>query len=159
MGIASFIQSRRDAAELGEGVWRRVHDRFRRGLDRFHQILELVPDARVRETAVPLANDLADLLPRVRAVAMRAQELAPSATTDVPASPDGRWSELQRALSRAGNSVAQCAEALAMTRCPGSGSAQAGGEAVRRRVAAVVEQVEVAEALLPDRDRAVAPTG
>ena len=31
-------QAKHDDAELGKGVWRRVHDRFRRGLDRFHQM-------------------------------------------------------------------------------------------------------------------------
>lgn len=66
MGIKDFLQSRRDDAELGKGLWRRAHDRFVRGLDRFHQILERVPAGPTLEELVPLANDLADLLPRVR---------------------------------------------------------------------------------------------
>ncbi|WP_420066402.1 dehydrogenase [Rothia kristinae] len=154
MGLTTFLQARRDAAELGEGVWRRAHDRFRRGLDRFHQILERLPEGEVLEQTIPLANELADLLPRVRAVAAAAQAAAPSSSTDVPASRDGRWSELHRALSKAGNAVAQCAEALAMMRCGGacaSGCAKA--DAVSRRVAAVVEQVAAAEALLPGREQ------
>ena len=30
--------------DLGTGLWRRAHDRYVRGLDRFHQILEGVDD-------------------------------------------------------------------------------------------------------------------
>ncbi len=41
-------QGRRDDAELGKGVWRRTHDRFRRGLDRFHQMLEGVEEEALR---------------------------------------------------------------------------------------------------------------
>lgn len=37
-------QGRRDDTELGQGVWRRAHDRFRRGLDRVHQMLEGVEE-------------------------------------------------------------------------------------------------------------------
>ena len=40
MGLKSYLQSRRDDAELGKGIWRRSHDRFIRGIDRFHQVLE-----------------------------------------------------------------------------------------------------------------------
>ena len=28
MGLKSYLQSRRDDAELGKGIWRRSHDRF-----------------------------------------------------------------------------------------------------------------------------------
>ena len=31
MGLKSYLQSRRDDAELGKGIWRRSHDRFIRG--------------------------------------------------------------------------------------------------------------------------------
>lgn len=150
MGLKDFVQGRRDAAELGQGVWRRVHDRFRRGLDRFHQILERVPDDAALDSLVPAANRLADLLPEVRRIAVDAQRMAPSASTDVPASPDGRWSELHRALSKSGNSLALCAEALAMMRCTGecaTGSC-AGLASVERRVEAVEEQVAEAARLL-----------
>ena len=36
VGIKNFLQSRRDDAELGRGLWRRAHDRFIRVVDRFH---------------------------------------------------------------------------------------------------------------------------
>ena len=76
MGLKSYLQSRRDDAELGKGIWRRSHDRFIRGIDRFHQVLERLAatdsSASMIELVVPDANALADLIPRVRAVAMEA---------------------------------------------------------------------------------------
>lgn len=149
MGLKEFVQGRRDAADMGQGVWRRAHDRFRRGLDRFHQILERVDDEASLDSLIPSANRLADLLPEVRAIATGAQRLAPSDSTDVPASREGHYADLHRALSRAGNSLALCAEALAMMRCDGScpeGCSRT--ESVERRVVTVEEQVAEAARLL-----------
>lgn len=149
MGLKDFLQKRRDEAELGTGIWRRSHDRFVRGLDRFHQILERIHDEETVELIVEDANTLADLLPRIRAVAAAAQELAPSDGSDIPASPHGTYSDLNRALAKAGNAVALCAEALAMTRCAGNCTLQCQRKiTVGRRVEAVAEQVEIAEALV-----------
>ncbi|MFW0109252.1 dehydrogenase [Rothia sp. CCM 9418] len=149
MSLKDFLQGRRNDAELGQGIWRRAHDRFNRGIDRFHQILEKLPDDGTLELVVPEANALADLLPRVRTIAARAQQLAPSNSTDIPASPSGIYSELHRCLSRAGNSVALCAEALAMVRCAGSCEFQCNRqEIVMRRVETVREHIERAEELL-----------
>lgn len=114
--FSDYRATRRDERELGEGVWRRAHDRFKRGLDRYHQILESVRDPELRAAAVPVANDLADLLPRVRAVCMEAHVRAPSRSQDIPHSTDGYLSDVHRQLSRAGNSMAQAAEALTMAR-------------------------------------------
>ena len=103
MGLKSYLQSRRDDAELGKGIWRRSHDRFIRGIDRFHQVLERLAatdsSAPMIELIVPDANALADLIPRVRAVAMEAHRLAPS-DGDIPASPFGTYSDLNRARMR-----------------------------------------------------------
>lgn len=149
MGIKDFLQSRRDDAELGKGLWRRAHDRFVRGLDRFHQILERVPAGPTLEELVPLANDLADLLPRVRAIATEAHKLAPSESTDIPASPTGVYSNLHRSLSKAGNALALCAEALAMTRCTGDCAGTcARTETIARRVITVQAHITEAEAHL-----------
>lgn len=149
MGIKDFLQSRRDDAELGTGLWRRAHDRFVRGLDRFHQILERMPATDTLEHLIPVANDLADLLPRVRFVAAQAQNIAPSNGTDVPASPTGVYSDLHRSLSKASNSLALCAEALAMTRCAGTCEQSCDRETVvSRRVQTVVQHIETAEELL-----------
>lgn len=155
MGIKDLLQKRRDDAQLGQGLWRRNHDRFVRGLDRFHQILERMPNDEMVELMVPEANELADLLPRVRAIAEAAQKLAPSDGTDIPYSPHGYYSDLNRALSKAGNSLALCAEALAMVRCSGECAANCTSKiSVGRRVATVTQHVEDAEALIT---RAAAP--
>ncbi|GEC99967.1 hypothetical protein KVA01_21220 [Kocuria varians] len=114
--FGDYRATRRDERELGEGVWRRAHDRFKRGLDRYHQILESVHDPELRAVAVPVANELAELLPRVRAVCTEAHFRAPSQTQDIPHSTDGYLSDVHRQLSRAGNSMAQTAEALTMAR-------------------------------------------
>lgn len=149
MGIKDFLQSRRDDAEMGQGLWRRAHDRFVRGLDRFHQILERVPAGPTLEEIVPIANELADLLPRVRALAVEAHRLAPSESQDIPASPTGAYSDLHRALSRAGNALALTAEALAMTRCAGDCLASCTRtENIARRVETVRQHILDAEAHL-----------
>ena len=152
MGLKSFLQSRRDDAELGKGIWRRSHDRFIRGIDRFHQVLERLAatessDSMI-ELIVPDANTLADLIPRVRAVAMEAHRLAPS-DGDIPASPHGTYSDLNRALSKAGNALALCAEALAMARCFGRCATGCDRQVtVHRRVETVVQHIEEAERII-----------
>ena len=108
MGLKSYLQSRRDDAELGKGIWRRSHDRFIRGIDR----------------------------------------LAPS-DGDIPASPFGTYSDLNRALSKAGNAVALCAEALAMARCFGNCATGCDRQvSVHRRVETVIQHIEDAERLI-----------
>ncbi|NVM95607.1 hypothetical protein [Arthrobacter wenxiniae] len=117
-------QGRRDDAELGKGVWRRAHDRFRRGLDRFHQMLEGVEEeARNAPSAgddyaalVPVANALAELLPLVRGIAARAHAVAPSEGMEIPTGTGGYLNDVHRELSRAGNALAAAAEAVAMVR-------------------------------------------
>ena len=59
-------QGRRDDAELGKGLWRRAHDRFNRGLDRYHQVPEGVEDEALYGELVEIANQLSALAPRVR---------------------------------------------------------------------------------------------
>ncbi|MBM7051559.1 MULTISPECIES: dehydrogenase [unclassified Rothia (in: high G+C Gram-positive bacteria)] len=149
MGFKGYLQKRRDDADLGQGLWRRNHDRFVRGLDRFHQILERMPSEQMIDLMVPEANALADLLPRVRAVAEQAHRLAPSDGADIPYSPNGTYSDLNRSLSKAGNSLALCAEALAMMRCSGECSLNCAGKiSVARRVTTVEEHVAAAEVLV-----------
>ncbi|MBW4094849.1 MAG: hypothetical protein HIU81_05400 [Acidobacteria bacterium] len=143
MGFFSAVrQGRRDDAELGKGVWRRAHDRYTRGLDRFHQMLEGVTDGATLDQLVPLANELADTLPRVRALCVRAQHLAPSTGLDIPASANGSLNQLHRALSRSGNALAMAAEAVAMVRL---GAAEVA--AVERRTQTVLDHVAEAETI------------
>lgn len=153
--LRDYRSARRDDQELGRGVWRRAHDRFQRGLDRYHQMLEAVTDPTLRAGAIPVANDLADLLPRVRAVCMEAHRRAPSQTQDIPASKDGYLSDVHRMLSRGGNAMAQTAESLTMARfaapAPEDGRETKSDprvQGIERRAASVHEYVEQAEALL-----------
>jgi hypothetical protein len=141
--FAAAWQGRRDDAELGQGVWRRAHDRFVRGLDRFHQMLEGVDEGPLYDSLVPLANSLAELLPRVRSVCASAQAIAPSSGSDIPASDGAYLNEVHRELSRAGNALAAAAEAVAMARLAAGPFA-----AVERRSQTVLAHVTEAERLL-----------
>ena len=129
-----------DDVELGKGLWRRAHDRFHRGLDRFHQVLEGVEDDQLYGELLEIANELAALLPRVRAVCMEAQRRAPSDGLDIPAA----LSNVHRSLSKAGNSLATTAEAAAMLRLA-VGPVPVGAASVHRRAEAVFQQVDDAE--------------
>ena len=135
-------QSRRDDAELGDGVWRRAHDRFRRGLDRFHQILEGIQDNDLYNRMLPVGDELADLLPRIRTVCMTAQRTVPSNGMEIP----GALLACHRCLTRAGTSLATAAEALALARLAPSSGLEAAVVNVRRRADAVLECVGEAEA-------------
>ncbi|PYI69877.1 hypothetical protein CVV68_01915 [Arthrobacter livingstonensis] len=168
--LGASRQGRRDDAELGKGVWRRAHDRFRRGLDRFHQMLEGVADdaahpapaaeagqdqgqpgarpvgngpAENYAALVPIANALADLLPVVRTIAAQAHAIAPSEGMEIPTGTGGYLNDVHRELSRAGNALATAAEAAAMVRL---GAGEVSG--VERRAGLVHEHVNRAAELL-----------
>lgn len=141
MGFFSAArQGRKDDAELGKGLWRRAHDRFTRGLDRYHQILEGVQDEALYAELLGIANELTELSGRVRRICVEAQRLAPSEGLDIP----GTLAGVHRALSTAGNSLATTAEAAAMLRLA-AGPVPAGAESVRRRARMVLEHVNDAE--------------
>lgn len=141
--FAAARQGRKDDVELGKGVWRRAHDRFTRGLDRYYQMLEGVEDDAIYNELVTVANELAALLPRIRVVCTQAQLMLPSSGQNIP----GAMTAVHRALSRSGNSLAAAAEAAAMSRLEGErwGIASAGLENVRRRAELVREDVAEAE--------------
>lgn len=141
--IKSALTGRRDDAELGKGLWRRAHDRFRRGLDRYHQVLAGIDDDALYSELVVIADGLAGLLPRVRAVCVEAQRRSPSEGLDVP----GDYAAVHRALSRAGNALATTAEAAAMLRLA-VGPVPVGALSVQRRAATVLEHVQEAEELM-----------
>lgn len=141
MGLfAAARQGRKDDTELGKGLWRRAHDRFTRGLDRYHQVLEGVEDEQLYAELVEVANELAGLVARVRAVCVEAQRRAPSDGLDIP----GALAGVHRSLSKAGNSLATTAEAAAMLRLA-VGPVPVGAVSVRRRAESVLEQVADAE--------------
>jgi hypothetical protein len=147
--FAAARQGRKDDSELGTGVWRRAHDRFRRSLDRYHQILEGIEDDALHNELVGIADELGGMLPRVRSLCVRAQAVAPSSGLDIP----GALLQVHRALSRAGNTLATTAEAAAMTRLDGErwGIASSGIDNVRRRAQLVTDDVDEAERAMPRR--------
>jgi hypothetical protein len=104
-----------------------------------------VDDDQLYNELVEIANELAALLPRVRAVCVEAQKRAPSDGLDVP----GALAGVHRALSKAGNSLATTAEAAAMLRLA-VGPVPVGALSVQRRADAVFEQVADAERLLAE---------
>ena len=77
-------QARRDDKDLGKGIWRRAHDRFRRALERYHQVLEGVQDDGLYGELLPIANQMAGLLPRVRNCCVAAQSIHPTDGLDIP---------------------------------------------------------------------------
>ena len=105
----------RRADPLGDGVWRRAHDRFRRAVDRYHQVIEPVPDGAVRDRLEQAGTGLAAQLDVVHELCRRAQSQAPSASFEIPGA-GGLGSDLHRRLSRSGNLAAQAAESAAMAR-------------------------------------------
>ncbi|XAS64573.1 hypothetical protein ACOM2C_15405 [Pseudarthrobacter sp. So.54] len=146
MGFFSAArQGRKDDVELGKGLWRRAHDRFIRGLDRYHQILEGVEDEALYVDLLAIADDLSALSGRVRDICVEAQRRSPSDGLDIP----GRLAGVHRALSTAGNSLATTAEAAAMLRLA-LPPAPAGAESVRRRAQTVAEHVNDAERRLAE---------
>lgn len=138
-------QGKQDDAELGKGLWRRAYDRFTRGLDRYHQVLEGVEDEELYAELVDIANQLSGLAVRVRLICVEAQRRSPSEGLDIPHALAG----VHRSLSTAGNSLATTAEAAAMLRLA-VGPVPAGAESVRRRAESVMEQVRNAESRLAE---------
>lgn len=149
MGFFSAArQGRKDDAELGRGLWRRAHDRFVRGLDRYHQVLEGVEDEALYAELVEVANELSALAGRVRQICMEAQRRSPSDGLDIP----GALAGVHRSLSTAGNALAMTAEAAAMLRLA-VGPVPVGAASVRRRAESVVEHIDDAERRLAEAAR------
>ncbi|MFZ5872212.1 MAG: hypothetical protein ACOYXW_16995 [Actinomycetota bacterium] len=136
---------RRRPDPLGDGVWRHAHDRFRRAVDRYHQMLEQVPPGQVRDRLEVAGAALAGALDDVHRLCAHAQGRAPSTGLDVPGGPDGSAPELHRRLTRAAGLAAQAAEAAAMARVALRSGAGADPEA---RVAAAERSVAGVRALL-----------
>jgi hypothetical protein len=142
-------QGRKDDAELGKGLWRRANDRFIRGLDRYHQVLEGVEDDALYAELVDIANELSGLALRVRLICVEAQRRSPSDSLDIP----GALAGVHRSLSTAGNSLATTAEAVAMLRLA-VGPVPAGAESVRRRAESVLDHIRDAERRLAEASAA-----
>jgi hypothetical protein len=143
---------RRAPDPLGDGVWRRAHDRFRRAVDRYHQVLEQVPAGEARQQLERTGADLAGRLDDVRALCLHAQQLAPSAGDNVPGGHGGVLLDVHRALTRAATLAAQAGEAVTLTvvtlRSQQPGEAANGAAGAARAAAQAAHQIERAETMM-----------
>lgn len=140
MGLFSALRgSRSEDRELGLGLWRVDHDRFRRAIDRFHQVLEGTEDDALYALLLPQADRLGELVDRVRTVCARGHREHPVDGSDVP----GAVEPVHRALSRAANDAATAAQAAAMSRFESDPAAVLA--TVARRVDTVEARVSEAE--------------
>lgn len=105
-------RARRLEKELGKGLWRQAHDRYVRGLDRYHQVIEGVEDDETYSQLVVIGDELADQLDTVHELCREAESSHPSQGLQVP----GGATKLHSSLSRAANHLATTAEAAAMVR-------------------------------------------
>jgi hypothetical protein len=103
---------RRRPDPLGTGVWRRAHARFRRAVDRYHQLLERVPPGAVHDRLHMTGARLAVSVDEVRSLCVAAQALAPSDGDDVPGGQGGALLDAHRALGRGATLAAQASETV-----------------------------------------------
>jgi hypothetical protein len=105
-------RARRLERELGKGLWRQAYDRYIRGLDRYHQVIEGVADDQTYNALVHIGDELAEQLDEIYRLCRTAQAQHPADGLHVP----GRAVALHSSLSRAANHLATTAEAAAMVR-------------------------------------------
>ncbi|MEF9981616.1 MULTISPECIES: hypothetical protein [Micrococcaceae] len=145
MAFFSRLRAERAAArELGEGVWRRAHDRFQRSLDRVFQVVEGINDDQVYNQLVREANEMAVLLPTVRQLCCAAHRITPSNDDTIPQ----LTSAAHRSLTKAANDLATTAQVVAMMRMQAEAGKPIDIEAVRHRAMLVKEDVSRAVQLL-----------
>ncbi|MFJ2619668.1 hypothetical protein [Glutamicibacter sp. NPDC087344] len=145
MAFFSRLRAQRAAnRELGEGVWRRAHDRFTRSLDRVFQVLEGVGDVEIYNQLVKPANDMAELLPLVRQLCADAQRLTPSEDEVIPQA----TASVHRSLTKSANDLATTAQVIAMMRMQAEAGAPINILSVEHRAQIVKEDVNKAAQLL-----------
>lgn len=101
---------RKDTKDLGEGVWRSDYWRFRRAVDRMHQVLEQAQADDAYHVILTYADEVGDHLERVREVSRRAQAAFPSSGDHVPAAA----MDVHHALTKAATHAATLAQSAAM---------------------------------------------
>ncbi len=117
MGLLDFIRTPRiGPGPLGNGVWRRVHDRFTRAVRRFRAVIDAVPSRPVRVELLEIADQLDESLLIVREACERAQAAAPSDGPDVPLGPGDVYLDVHRRIARAATLCARASESAMMAR-------------------------------------------
>ncbi|GGL98521.1 hypothetical protein [Glutamicibacter protophormiae] len=145
MAFFSRLRAQRAAnRELGEGVWRRAHDRFTRSLDRIFQVLEGINDVEIYNQLVAPANEMAELLPVVRQLCTDAQRITPSDDEAIPQSTAG----VHRSLTKSANDLATTAQVIAMMRMQAEAGSPINILSVEHRAQIVKDDVNQAAQLL-----------
>ncbi|MFY9679434.1 hypothetical protein [Glutamicibacter protophormiae] len=145
MAFFSRLRAQRAAnRELGEGVWRRAHDRFTRSLDRIFQVLEGISDVEIYNQLVAPANEMAELLPVVRQLCADAQRITPSDDESIPQSTAG----VHRSLTKSANDLATTAQVIAMMRMQAEAGSPINILSVEHRAQIVKDDVNQAAQLL-----------
>jgi hypothetical protein len=117
MGMLDWIRTPRiGPGPLGNGVWRRVHDRFARAVRRFRTVSDVVPSRPVRTELLEIADELEEILDAVREACEHAQAVAPSEGADVPVGPGDIYLDVHRRLARAATLCARASESAMMAR-------------------------------------------
>ena len=101
---------------LGNGVWRRVHDRFARAVRRFRAVSEVIPSRPVRVELMEIADELDEALQVVRDSCERAQAVAPSDGAGVPLGPGDIYLDVHQRIARAATLCARASESAMMAR-------------------------------------------
>jgi hypothetical protein len=104
------------AGPLGNGVWRRVHDRFARAVRRYRAVIDVVPSRPIRAELAEIAEELDEILDLVHEACEHAQAAAPSEGPDVPVGPGDIYFDVHRRLARAATLCARASESAMMTR-------------------------------------------
>lgn len=147
MAFFSRLRAQRAAnRELGEGVWRRAHDRFTRSLDRVFQVLEGTKDDTVYNQLIGPANEMAELLPMVRQLCSEAQSLTPSDDETIPQ----LTAKVHRSLTKSANDLATTAQVIAMMRMQAENGDAIDISAVQHRTRIVKEDVSKALSMLEE---------
>ncbi|GAA1405399.1 hypothetical protein AUR04nite_33150 [Glutamicibacter uratoxydans] len=147
MAFFSRLRAQRAAnRELGEGVWRRAHDRFTRSLDRVFQVLEGISDNDIYNQLLGPANEMAELLPAVRQLCADAQALTPSDDEVIPPS----TARVHRSLTKSANDLATTAQVIAMMRMQAEAGDPIDIKAVEHRTRIVKEDLDTAMRVLSE---------
>jgi hypothetical protein len=150
MGMLDWVRSPKiGSGPLGNGVWRRVHDRFARGVRRYHAVVEVIPSRPARLELEEIGAELDEVLGLVRMTCERAQAVAPSEGADVPVGPGDVYLDVHRRVARAATLCARASESAMMARVSIRAKDQQGlrdhVDAARRTAKQVRELIEGAQ--------------
>lgn len=117
MRILDKFRGPRPAVDpLGDGVWHRAHDRFERGVRRYHSSITDIPSRPVRGELSEIGEELDVAMQAVREACLAAQAAAPSDGPEIPMGPGDIYFEVHKRLARAATLCARATESAMMAR-------------------------------------------